>query len=129
MRGSPHRTTQKRQHRYYSGKKKRHTLKTQIVAEKSTRRILCLAHGKGRWHDLRFFKESKACLHPDTKAVIDSSFQELQKMHVNSAVHKKHNKNNKLSKDDKRKNREISCEHVPCENIITQAVQNHCRPL
>ncbi len=31
----------KKQRRYYSGKKKRHTLKTQLVVEKSTRRILC----------------------------------------------------------------------------------------
>ena len=33
----------KKQRRYDSGKKKRHTLKTQLVVEKSTRRILCIA--------------------------------------------------------------------------------------
>src|SRR5580704_5045267 len=32
----------KKQRRYYSGKNKRHTLKTQLVVEKSTRRILCI---------------------------------------------------------------------------------------
>jgi DDE superfamily endonuclease len=36
----------KRQRRYYSGKKKRHTLKTQLVVEKSMRRILRIAPRK-----------------------------------------------------------------------------------
>src|SRR4029077_5495417 len=63
---------QKKQRRYYSGKKKRHTLKTQLVVEKSTRRILCIAHEKGRRHDFRLFKRSKVRLHPETKAVVDS---------------------------------------------------------
>src|SRR6201982_3711349 len=66
---------QKKQRRYYSGKKKRHTLKTQLVVEKSTRRILCLAHDKGRRHDFRLFKTSKLHLHPETKAVVDSGYQ------------------------------------------------------
>jgi DDE superfamily endonuclease/Helix-turn-helix of DDE superfamily endonuclease len=54
----------KKQRRYYSGKKKRHTLKTQLVVEKSTRCIICLSHDKGRRHDFRLFKRSKVHLHP-----------------------------------------------------------------
>jgi DDE superfamily endonuclease len=57
----------KKQRRYYSGKKKRHTLKTQLVVEKSTRRILCLAHDQGRRHDFRLFKTSNVHLHPEKK--------------------------------------------------------------
>jgi IS5 family transposase len=86
--------------------------------EKSTRRILCLAHEKGRRHDFRLFKKSKVRLHPDTKAVVDSGFQGLQKRHAKTDMPKKRNKKNPLSKADKTRNREISSERVPCENAI-----------
>lgn len=48
----------KKLRRYYSGRKKRHTLRTQLVVEKSTRRVLRLAREKGRRHDNRPFKAS-----------------------------------------------------------------------
>src|ERR1700750_966973 len=83
---------QKKQRRYYSGKKKRHTLKTQLVVEKSTRRILCLAHDKGRRHDFRLFKTSKLHLHPETKAVVDSGYQGLQRRHAKTSMPKKRSK-------------------------------------
>jgi hypothetical protein len=65
--------------------------------EKSTRRILCLAHDKGRRHDFRLFKTSKVHLHPETKAVVDSGYQGLQRAHANTAIPKKRSKKNPLS--------------------------------
>ncbi len=44
----------KKQRLNYSGKKKRHTQKTQIAAGKSSRKILCTAFDKGHRHDLNF---------------------------------------------------------------------------
>jgi hypothetical protein len=79
----------KKQRRYYLGKKKRHTLKTQLVVEKSTRRILCIAHEKGRRHDFRLFKRSKVRLLPETKAVVDSGYQGLQRVHANTAMRRR----------------------------------------
>ncbi len=38
---SPIQPSKKRQKRYYSGKKKRHTLKTQLVVDKKTKQIIC----------------------------------------------------------------------------------------
>jgi hypothetical protein len=32
----------------YSGKKKRHTQKTQVVADKASKRIICIAFDRGR---------------------------------------------------------------------------------
>jgi DDE superfamily endonuclease len=95
----------KKQRRCYSGKKKRHTLKTQLVVEKSTRRILCLVHDKGRRHDFRLFKMSNVHLHPETKAVVDSGYQGLQKRHAKTSMPKKRSKKNPLSTSDKTKNR------------------------
>ena len=108
----------KKQRRYYSGKKKRHTLKTQLVVEKSTRRVLCLAHEKGRRHDFRLFKKSKVRLHPETKAVVDSGYQGLQRRHANTEMPKKRGKKTPLSVADKKSNRVISNERVACENVI-----------
>jgi hypothetical protein len=59
----------KKQRRYSSGKKKQHTLTTQLVVERSTRRILCIAHEKGRRHDFRLFKRSMVRLHPETNGL------------------------------------------------------------
>jgi hypothetical protein len=49
----------KKQRRNYSGKKKRHTQKMQLVAEKKTRKIICTAFGNGRKHDFRLLKKVK----------------------------------------------------------------------
>ena len=45
------RTPPKKQRRYYSGKKKKHTLKIQLVADASTLDVLCIFVGKGSQHD------------------------------------------------------------------------------
>ena len=50
--------TQKKQKRYYSGKKKKHTQKTQIITT-STGKILAVSIDKGRIHDFKLFKQSK----------------------------------------------------------------------
>src|ERR1700730_9336394 len=66
---------------------------------RSSKRILCIAHDKGRRHDFRLFKKSKVRLHPNTKAVVDSGFQGLQKQHAD--MPKQRSKKNPLSKTDK----------------------------
>jgi IS5 family transposase len=57
-------------------------------------------------------------LHPDTKAVVDSGYQGLQKAHAKTDMLKKRSKKNPLSEADKKSNRAISSERVPCENVI-----------
>ncbi len=36
--------------KFYSGKKKKHTFKSQVVVVQGTREIVCTAHGKGKEH-------------------------------------------------------------------------------
>ena len=93
-------------------------MKTQLVVEKSTRRVLCLAHGKGRRHDFRLFKASRLHLHPETKVVVDSGYQGLQKRHAKTDMPKKRSKKNPLSASDKERNRAVSSERVGSENVI-----------
>jgi hypothetical protein len=53
-----------KQKQFYSGKKKKHTLKTQIVVDKKTKQVICTAFSNGKRHDFRLFKESRTKIHP-----------------------------------------------------------------
>jgi IS5 family transposase len=64
------------------------------------------------------FKASKLKLHPETKAIVDSGYQGLQKQHAKTDMPKKRSKKNPLTSTDKIKNREISKERVFGENVI-----------
>ena len=48
-----------RQKHFYSGKKKRHTIKSQIVVNKKTKQVVCTAFANGKCHDFKLFKKSK----------------------------------------------------------------------
>ena len=65
-------------------KKKRHTHKTQILADKSSRNIICTFFGNGRKHDFKLFKNSKIYLKETSKCLVDSGYQGIQKLHINS---------------------------------------------
>lgn len=57
---------QKKQRRFYSGKKKRHTMKTQVIAEQESKKIVCTKFSNGKKHDFRLFKESKVRIYCQT---------------------------------------------------------------
>jgi hypothetical protein len=77
-----------------------------------------VAHGTGRRHDFRLFKESGVRLHPETTAITDTGYMGLQKLHGNTTMPKKRSKKNPLSKQDKQTNRQISKGRVPAEHVI-----------
>jgi IS5 family transposase len=102
----------------YSGKKKRHTQKTQLIADKASRKILCTAFNNGRKHDFKLFKESEVYFKKETKCVADTSYQGIQKFHSNSEHPKKKSKKHPLTKEDKKQNQRISSARITTENII-----------
>jgi hypothetical protein len=108
----------KKQRKYYSGKKKKHTLKSQVLVDKVCRKIICVAQAEGRKHDYRLFKESKTYIHPTTKSQVDTGYQGLQKRHSNTEIPKKRSKKNPLTKEDNMQNRKISSSRVLIENVI-----------
>jgi len=55
-----------------SGKKKRHTIKSQVVVNKADDKIICTSFTNGRYHDFRLFKESKLKIDSKVKAVVDT---------------------------------------------------------
>lgn len=52
------------QRRFYWGKKKRHTLKCELVIEQATGRIICTFFGNGRRHDFKLFQADGVHFHP-----------------------------------------------------------------
>ena len=73
---------QKKQELYYSGKKKRHTLKFQLVVDIITMHIICCAFAPGSVHDFELFKQSKlpySCL---IKVIADSGYQGINRYYM-----------------------------------------------
>lgn len=85
---------------------------------KKSRKIICTAFSNGKRHDFRLFKESKTRLHPTIKAVTDTGYQGIQKIHANSELPKKKSKKNPLTREEKINNKKLSSERVLNENVI-----------
>lgn len=107
----------KKQKRYYSGKKKCHTLKTQLVINQETREIICTAFGPGHCHDFNLFKKSKIHFHPETNSLQDSGYQGIKDYHPNSYIPRKKPKNGKLSRIEKDYNRVLAQERIVVEHV------------
>ena len=108
-----------KQKKYYSGKKKQHTLKSQVIADKKSGQIICTNFSNGKKHDFRLFKESKIHINEKVKVGADTAFQGIHKFHKNSEIPKKKTKRRPLTKQEKETNREISSKRVKIENIIS----------
>ena len=63
------------QKRFYSGKQKRHTLKSQLIIDQETQEIRCVVNGYGRQHDYKLFLDSKVRFHALTESLEDSGYQ------------------------------------------------------
>lgn len=107
----------KKQKRYYSGKKKCQTLKTQLVINQETREIICTAFGPGHCHDFNLFKKSKIYFHPETNSLQDSGYQGIKDYHLNSYIPRKKPKNGKLSPLEKDYNRVLAQERIMIEHV------------
>ena len=108
----------KKQKRHYTGKKKRHTMKTQIVVDKKSQTIIAVDFAKGKCHDFNLYKKSN--LHPKETTIMlsDTEYLCLQKLHKNTLMPKKKTKNKPLTKEDKRINRALSSVRVSNEYVI-----------
>jgi len=86
--------------------------------DKKKKEIICTDFANGKRHDFRLFKESGIHIHPQIKSLTDTGYQGMHKLHRNSELPKKKTKKNPLTKEDKKKNRELSSERVLNENVI-----------
>jgi hypothetical protein len=74
------------------GKKKRHTLKSQVVVDKRTKKVTCTTFSNGKKHDFKLFKESKVRWMKERSGVTDSRYTGIKKLQKNSRLPKKSSK-------------------------------------
>jgi len=109
--------TQKKQRAYYSGKKKRHTLKTQVIVT-PTGTILIVKIGKGKTHDFKLFKQSKEAKRVSGKVVLaDSGYQGITKICKNAVTPYKRKKNTPVTLEQKQANNNLSSKRIIIEQI------------
>ena len=108
----------KKQKSHYSGKKKCHTQKAQVMVNQTTLEIIATAFAKGRKHDFKLFKESYGGMHKEIVCLADSGYQGLTKMHQNSETPVKKSKKRSLTKVQKESNRALSKKRIVCEHVI-----------
>ena len=107
----------KKQKRAYSGKKKQHTLKCQIIIDRDTLEIICLHFDLGRTHDFKLFKAAGIHMHPDTGMLGDSGYQGIARYLANSYIPNKKPRNGELSEAEQDDNRILSKERIYIEHV------------
>jgi hypothetical protein len=107
----------KRQQQYYSGKKKRHTIKAQVIVCLKTLQVLLVVCGKGRTHDFMLLKQCKLRILRDLKKYADSGYQGILKLYANSFTPRKASKHHPLTREDKEYNRELAKLRIKIEHV------------
>lgn len=111
----------KEQKKKYSGKKKKHTNKTEIVIEKETGKIISVSKSYGgRTHDFKIRKNEKPLPNNTTK-LVDSGYQGLHKLQRNILLpFKRKRKNIPLTQEQKQHNKSLSSKRIKVENKIRE---------
>ena len=109
------------QKRYYSGKKKRHTLKTQVVVRPTGDLIHVSDTVPGSQHDKSLYDESGVAdrLESDDAMMGDKGYQGIQHAHQSVLPYKKP-RGGQLTDEQKAFNRRLSRTRVVVENTICQ---------
>lgn len=111
----------KKQKEYYSGKKKKHTVKTQLMVNKEGK-ILYKSnqHKKGRQHDYSVYKDEHPITPPQVENYYDLGYvgveTDFPDLKAVLPIKKKHNI--KLTKKEKRYNKKHSRQRVIVEHTI-----------
>lgn len=104
---------------YYSGKKKRHTLKTEIRATLKGRIVHVSKTRPGSLHDFTLYKQGTPLL-KNTRVYVDSGYQGLDKIHTATELPYKKSKHRPLDVEEKHYNQTLSRIRVKVENVFAQ---------
>jgi len=110
---------QTNQQLYYSGKKKRHTLKTEVRTTVTGEIVHISSAVAGSVHDFALYKQQPPPP-PTARIYVDSGYQGIDKLHAQTELPFKKSKNNPLDHDDKLYNRALSRIRVKVENVLAQ---------
>ena len=107
----------RKQRCWYSGKKKRHTIKTEIIITESGRIVSVSKPAPGRVHDLEIRRRGPP-LPASSHVYADSGYQGLQNDHAGIDIPYKKTKANPLTKDERVYNHALSRLRVRVEHSI-----------
>ena len=108
-----------RQRRYYSGKKKRHTVKNLVITDKRTRKIKGLSPTvEGKMHDKRLADESGFRFPAGSKLWKDVGFQGYEPEGVETFQPKKKPRGGELTAEERAQNRDVSRVRIRVEHAI-----------
>ena len=112
----PNARIKNKQKHWYSGKKKKHTYKAQIIIKGKT--IQSTAFGNGKKHDYKLFKKSRTKFRANKNVKMDSGYQGHQKVHPNTDLPIKKTKKLPLTKEQKLTNKNQASQRVVVEHVI-----------
>lgn len=108
-----------RQKKFYSGKKKRHTVKNLVITEKRTKKIKALSPtSEGKKHDKALVDEQAYPFPKDTKLWQDTGFQGYAPAHTTILQPTKKPKGRELTEQQKAANRCVSQHRIGVEHAL-----------
>lgn len=100
----------------YSGKKKYHTMKIQIIKGTDTGFIYEIQIGLGSEHDFHLFKRTFKGTSDNVTYTADLGYLGINKIHANSKIPKKQSKNHSLTEEDIKYNKELGADRIFIEH-------------
>ena len=108
-----------RQQQNYSGKKKRHTIKNNVITDKRARKVKGLCRTvEGKKHDKKLADEQDLDFPPNSKLWQDTGFQGYEPANTQTFQPKKKPKGGELTPQEKAQNAAISSERIGVEHSI-----------
>lgn len=104
----------------YSGKKKRHTTKNQIIIVEGIKRIINFYNATGTMHDFKMIKNSDILSTLEENQIggrFDSGYQGIQKELSKAMIPKKKSKFHELSEEEKEFNKLLSQKRIAIEHV------------
>ena len=116
----PKNSTKRKSH--YSGKKRRHTVKTQLTVNEKGLIIHRTNHARGRRHDYALFKSNHPELPKGVRAGVDLGYDGIQNdfPELNALIPFKRRNGKKLTPNQKRLNRVLAKARVVVEHTISR---------
>lgn len=104
----------------YSGKKKRHTTKNQIIIVENQKRIINYYNARGTVHDFKMLKQSDVLEVLEEEKIggkFDSGYQGVQHNLSKAVIPKKSSKLHPLTDEEKEFNKQLSQKRVAIEHV------------
>ena len=105
------------QKEYYSGKKKKHTIKIQLLINKESNAIISYDLDSGSVHDFELFKKTSDKFRKDITVLADSGYQGIKNIIPEAVIPHKKPKNKDLDEQQKAFNKNLSSKRVIIEHV------------